>query len=87
MAKQGATNWRKEVDEDTKRLQSLLFGASSALENGDFTSAQIINLRLLGFLDSRARDDVDEAFIRPIRLKARSLLDTARRALTPESDR
>lgn len=87
MAKQGATNWRKEVDESAKRLQSLLFGATSALESGGFTSSQILTLRLLGFLDSRARDDVDEAFIRPIRLEARSLLDSARRALTPESDR
>ncbi|KAL8153048.1 hypothetical protein V2J09_010808 [Rumex salicifolius] len=87
MAKEGATNWRKEVDDNTKRVQSLLFGATSALTSGDFTTAQILILRLLGFLDSRCRDDVDEAFIRPIRLEARSLLDTARRALTAESDR
>ncbi|XP_043703380.1 ATPase family AAA domain-containing protein FIGL1 isoform X2 [Telopea speciosissima] len=79
--------WREEVDQNLKRLHSLLFGADIALERGDFSSAQILGLRLLGFLDSQTRTDVDEAFIDPIRREVASKIDTARRSLAPESDR
>ncbi|KAL6508188.1 Fidgetin-like protein 1 [Orobanche hederae] len=79
--------WRKEVDQNLKRLQSLLFGADAALEKGDFSSAQVLSLGLIGFLDSRSQSSVDEAFIRPIRREAVSKLSLARRALIPESDR
>ncbi|KAK9272382.1 hypothetical protein L1049_002753 [Liquidambar formosana] len=79
--------WRKQVDLNLKRLQSLLFGADIALDKGDFSSAHILSLRLLGFLDSHSHSDVDEAFIRPIRREASSKVDTARRALIPDSDR
>ena len=79
--------WRKEVDENLKRLHSLLFGADRALEKQDFSSALILGLRLIGFLDSHCNSDVDEAFIRPIRREALSKIDMARRSLIPGSDR
>ncbi|KAL0377294.1 UNVERIFIED_CONTAM: ATPase family AAA domain-containing protein FIGL1 [Sesamum radiatum] len=79
--------WRKEVDQNLKRLQSLLFGADAALEKGDYGSAQVLSLALIGFLDSRSRSPVDEAFIRPIRGEAVSKLGMARRSLIPDSDR
>ncbi|XP_010250750.1 PREDICTED: fidgetin-like protein 1 [Nelumbo nucifera] len=79
--------WRKEVDENLKRLHSLLFGADLALERKDFLTAQILGLRLLGFLDSRSHNHVDEAFIHPIRSEISSKIDSARRSLAPESDR
>lgn len=79
--------WRKEVDQNLKRLQSLLFGADAAQEKGDFGSAQALSLALIGFLDSHSRCAVDEAFIRPIRREAVSRLGSARRASIPDSDR
>ncbi|XP_073294098.1 ATPase family AAA domain-containing protein FIGL1 isoform X1 [Primulina huaijiensis] len=81
------TCWRKEVDENLKRLQSLLFGADAAFEKGDFWSAQVLALGLIGFLDSRTHSPVDEAFIRPILREAASKLGLARRSLIPDSDR
>ncbi|KAL2906853.1 ATPase family AAA domain-containing protein FIGL1 [Bienertia sinuspersici] len=80
-------NWRKEVDNNIKRLQSLSFGADFALENRDFTSAQLLSLRLLGFLEARSQNDVDSSFIHPIRCEALSKLASARRELTPALDR
>lgn len=80
-------NWRKEVDDNIKRLQSMLFGADIALENGDYSSVQLLSLRLLGFLESRSQNDVDASFLLPIRRDALSKLAAARRELTPVSDR
>ncbi|GMH15035.1 hypothetical protein Nepgr_016876 [Nepenthes gracilis] len=80
-------NWRKELDQNIKRLQSLLFGADIAIDKREFASAEILSLRLLGFLDSRCRNDADVAFTQPIRYEAFSKLDVARRALISESDR
>lgn len=79
--------WRKQVDQNLKRLQSLLFGADFALEKGDFSTAQLLGLRLLGFLDSQTHTDVDQTFIQPIRREAVEKIHVARRSLTPESDR
>ncbi|KAK6267160.1 hypothetical protein QUC31_017997 [Theobroma cacao] len=79
--------WRKEVDQNLKRLHSLLFGAELCLEKRDFAAAQVLSLRLLGFLDSHSHSEVDEAFTRPIRRDTVSKLDSARRALVQESDR
>ncbi|XP_061348874.1 ATPase family AAA domain-containing protein FIGL1 [Gastrolobium bilobum] len=79
--------WRMEVDENLKRLHSLLFGAEHALDNNDFSSAYVLTLRLLGFLESRRCSDVDEAFVQPIRREALAKLHSARRSLTPQSDR
>ncbi|CAH9112343.1 unnamed protein product [Cuscuta epithymum] len=79
--------WRKEVDMNLKRLQSLVFGAGQALEMRHLGSAQVLSLALIGFLDSRSNTDVDEAFIRPIRCEALSNLDSARHNLMSESDR
>ncbi|KAM7509250.1 hypothetical protein LguiA_019703 [Lonicera macranthoides] len=79
--------WRKKVDLNLKRLHSLLFGADLALDNSDFTSAQLLSLRLIGFLDSHSHSDLDDSFIHPIRHEVLSKLDTARRSLIPESDR
>ncbi|CAA7046531.1 unnamed protein product [Microthlaspi erraticum] len=82
-----ALGWRKEVDENLKRLQSLLFGADRFLEKSDFSSAQILGLRLLGFLDSRAITDEDRAFIGPIRREVASKVDLALEGLVSDSDR
>ncbi|PON61316.1 Spastin [Parasponia andersonii] len=79
--------WRKQVDDNLKRLHSLLFGAEAALQKRDFSSAQILGLRLLGFLDSHSHSHLDRAFLRPIRLQAVSDVDSARRSLIPASDR
>lgn len=79
--------WRKEVDENLKRLQSLLFGADQFLEKSDFSSAQILGLRLLGFLDSRSVTEADRAFIGPIRREVASKVDSALEGLVSDSDR
>ncbi|KAL9241739.1 hypothetical protein vseg_015812 [Gypsophila vaccaria] len=81
-------NWRKLVDDNLKRLQSLLFGADFALENRDYASAEVLSLRLIGFLDSRSSSSaVDAAAVRPIRRHAVSKLAAARGGLAPNSDR
>ncbi|KAK7316058.1 hypothetical protein VNO77_34727 [Canavalia gladiata] len=80
-------SWRMEVEEKLKRLQSLLFGAERALENNDFSSAYVLALRLIGFLDAHCHSNEDEAFIQPIRRDALAKLHSARRSLTPQSDR
>ncbi|KAL9267637.1 ATPase family AAA domain-containing protein [Drosera capensis] len=82
-----AMNWRLEIDRNTKRLQSLLFGADAALGNRDFAAAEILSLRLIGFLKSRCRSEVDEAFVRKIEKEAVSKLEMARRALREGLDR
>ncbi|KAJ6754460.1 FIDGETIN-LIKE PROTEIN 1 [Salix purpurea] len=79
--------WRKQVDENLKRLHSLQFGADLALEKRDFSAAHLLSLRLLGFLDSHSLSDADEALTRTIRSDAVSKLDSARRSLAPESER
>ncbi|OIT05585.1 PREDICTED: fidgetin-like protein 1 [Nicotiana attenuata] len=80
-------SWRKEIDTNLKRLHSMLFGAEVALEKKDFSSATVLGLGLIGFLDSHSHSDVDDAFIRPIRCEALSKFDSARRSLITESDR
>ncbi|CAH8388432.1 unnamed protein product [Eruca vesicaria subsp. sativa] len=80
-------SWRKEVDENLKRLHSLLFGAEQFLEKSDFSSAQILGLRLLGFLDSRSVTEADRAFIAPIRREVASKVDSALEGLVSDSDR
>lgn len=84
------TNWRKEADERLRRLHSLLFGADAALEHGDAAGAQVLALRLLGFLDSQAPaadSGPDAAFIAPIRAAAAARLAAASRAGAADSDR
>ncbi|KAK9714370.1 hypothetical protein RND81_06G089100 [Saponaria officinalis] len=80
-------NWRKEVDENPKRLQSLLFGTDLALDNRDYTSTQVLSLRRFGFLDSRSSTTVDAVVVRPIRRHAVSKLDAARSTLARHSAR
>ncbi|QCD93951.1 ATPase family AAA domain-containing protein FIGL1 [Vigna unguiculata] len=81
-------NWRMEAEENLQRLQSLLLGAEHALAREDFASAHVLALRLLGFLDVKSYSDaVDEAFLQPTRRDALSKLHTARKSLTPLSDR
>ena len=79
--------WRKEMDQNLKRLQSLLFGAELCYEKRDLAAAQVLSLRLLGFLDSHSHSEIDEAFTRPIGNDAVSKLDSARLVLVQESDR
>ncbi|KAL5581367.1 hypothetical protein UlMin_013809 [Ulmus minor] len=86
-ASAGEVCWRKQADDNLKRLHSLLFAADATLENRDFSSAQILGLRLVGFLDSHSHSDLDNAFIHPIRREALSKIDAARRSLIPDSDR
>ncbi|MFS7956379.1 putative microtubule-severing ATPase [Helianthus anomalus] len=79
--------WRKQLDANLKRLQSLLFGADIAIQKGDYSYAQLLSLRLIGFLDSQCLNDEDEALIRPIRREAVSKLESARQSLLADSDR
>jgi len=79
--------WRKEVDENMKRLHSLLFGAESHRDADDYSSAYILSLRLLGFLDSRSHSETHQAFIQHIRTRALSYLHTAGKSLTPSINR
>lgn len=79
--------WRKEVDDNLKRLQSLLFGADQFLEKSDFSSAQTLGLRLLGFLDSCSVTDADRVLIDPIRREVASKVDSALEGLVSDSDR
>ncbi|XP_058778963.1 ATPase family AAA domain-containing protein FIGL1 [Vicia villosa] len=79
--------WRKQVDENLKRLHSLLFGVERAIENHDFSSAYILSLRLIGFLDSHSQSETDQAFIQHIRRQALTYLHTARKAITPVTNR
>ncbi|XP_077250315.1 P-loop containing nucleoside triphosphate hydrolases superfamily protein isoform X2 [Tasmannia lanceolata] len=79
--------WRKGLDENLNRLQSLVFRADLAIEKGDFSAALVLGLRLIGFLDSHSHDAIDSAFIHPIRREIMSKIDTARRSLAPDSDR
>lgn len=84
---EGGRSWRKEADDNLRRLHSLVFAADVALERGDCADAQILGLRLLGFLDSRTETAVDAAFVAPIRAEVCSKIDVARHSLAPESDR
>ncbi|KAL6623163.1 hypothetical protein ACP70R_033042 [Stipagrostis hirtigluma subsp. patula] len=89
-AGEGPKNWRAEADERLRRLHSLQFGADAALERGDAAAAQVLALRLLGFLDSQtltADEGPDAAFVAPIRAAASSRLAAASRARAPDSDR
>ncbi|XP_048529286.1 ATPase family AAA domain-containing protein FIGL1 isoform X1 [Triticum urartu] len=84
------TNWRKEVDGLLRRMHSLLFGADAALERGDAAAAQVLVLRLLGFLDSQtlsAYTGPEAAFVAPIRAAASSRLAAASRVGASDSDR
>lgn len=79
--------WRKQVDKNLKRLHSLLFGVERAIENHDFSSAYILSLRLIGFLDSHSQSETDQTFIQHIRRQALTYLHTARKAITPVTNR
>lgn len=80
------TNWRAEVGANIRRLHSLLFGAEAAVERGDHSTAQLLGIRLLGFLDSRTVTPLDAVYITPIRAEVQSIVATASRALASNSD-
>ncbi|CAN0925383.1 ATPase family AAA domain-containing protein FIGL1 [Linum grandiflorum] len=86
-ARDASPSWRKQVDDNLNRLHSLKFGADRLLEKEDFSTSYMLGLRLIGFLDSHSLSDADEALTRPVRREALSKLDSARRALVPDSDR
>lgn len=86
-APQATPCWRKQVDDNLKRLHSLCFGADHFLQKRDFSSAQLLGLQLLGFLESQSLSEVDELLTRPIRREAVAKLDVARFALVQDSDR
>ncbi|KAM0935885.1 putative microtubule-severing ATPase [Dioscorea sansibarensis] len=86
-AEVGERSWRGDADERLKRLHSLLFGAELALERGDPATAQILALRLLGFLDSNTHSSVDAVYIAPIRADASAKLVSASRAQASDADR
>ncbi|CAJ2663496.1 unnamed protein product [Trifolium pratense] len=81
--------WRKEVDENLQRLHSLLFGVERALDqqNCDFSTAYILSLRLIGFIDSCSQSEIDQAFLQQTRRQALTYLRTAKQSLTPLIDR
>lgn len=79
-------NWRAEVGENLRRLHSLLFGAEAAAERGDNVTAQVLGLRLLGFLDSCTVSSLDAAYITPIRAEVQYIVSAAFRALAPDSN-
>lgn len=79
--------WRNELDTYLKRLQSLLFGAEIAIQKQNYSYAQLLCLRLIGFLAYRSLNDVDEASIRPIRFETLTKLDSVTQSLIPDSDR
>lgn len=87
------TNWRKEADDRLRRLHSLQFGADVALEGKDPAGAQVLALRLLGFLDSQALPGDggaaghEASFVAPIRAAASSSVAAAIRARAGRSDR
>uniref|UniRef100_A0A0D9XZ03 AAA+ ATPase domain-containing protein n=1 Tax=Leersia perrieri TaxID=77586 RepID=A0A0D9XZ03_9ORYZ len=92
-----ATNWRKEAEERLRRLHSLQFGADVALAEGkgrDPSAAQVLALRLLGFLDSQSQalcvprggTGHEASFVAPIRAAASSTLAAAIRARADKSD-
>uniref|UniRef100_A0A0E0J9V6 AAA+ ATPase domain-containing protein n=1 Tax=Oryza nivara TaxID=4536 RepID=A0A0E0J9V6_ORYNI len=86
------TNWRKEADDRLRRLHSLQFGADVALEGKDPAGAQVLALRLLGFLDSQALPGDggaaghEASFVAPIRAAASSSVAAAIRARAGRSD-
>ncbi|PKA57742.1 Katanin p60 ATPase-containing subunit A1 [Apostasia shenzhenica] len=82
-----AENWRAEVEENLRRLHSLLFGVDAADERGDPATAQVLGLRLLGFLDSHTVSSLDHTYISPIRAEVQSRVASATRALASNSDR
>lgn len=84
---EGSMWWRKRVDMKLKRVQSLVLGAEVALDNSDFSTAQVLALRLIGFLDSQSLSTLDHAYITPIRHHASSILLSANRSLIPQSHR
>ncbi|CAN4079106.1 unnamed protein product [Withania somnifera] len=84
--KKSELSWRKGVDTYLKRLHSMLFGTELALGRKDFSSATVLGLGLIGFLDSHSHSDVDDAFIRPIRCESLSNFDSSGRSLITESD-
>ncbi|KAL1830968.1 hypothetical protein DCAR_0100921 [Daucus carota subsp. sativus] len=86
MLKESEQNWRKQVNCNVERLHSLLFASELALQKRDFSCAQTLCLRLIGFLDSRVANDVDESFVLPIRRQAMSNLLAATTSLVPISD-
>jgi Gpi18-like mannosyltransferase len=81
--------WRKEVAENLQRLHSLLFGVERALDqqNRDFSSAYLLSLRLIGFIDSRSQSEIDQVFLQQTRCQALTYLHTAKQSLTPIIDR
>ncbi|XP_020587592.1 fidgetin-like protein 1 [Phalaenopsis equestris] len=79
-------NWRAEVRENLRHLHSLLFGAEAAGERGDHATAQVLGLRLLGFLDSHTVSPLDSVYITPIRAEVQSRVAAASRALAPDSN-
>ncbi|KAK8923425.1 Katanin p60 ATPase-containing subunit A1 [Platanthera zijinensis] len=80
------TNWRAEVGANLLRLHSLLFGAEAAVERGYQSTAQILGLHLIGFLDSRTVSPVDAAYIASIRAGVLEIVAMASRASAPDSD-
>ncbi|ERN09975.1 fidgetin-like protein 1 isoform X1 [Amborella trichopoda] len=79
--------WRRDVDENLQRLHSLLFGTDITIERGNPSTSLLLGLQLLGFLDSRSQNPIDEALVYPIRRQVLSKITYARRSLAPDSDR
>ncbi|KAJ0111087.1 hypothetical protein Patl1_03019 [Pistacia atlantica] len=74
-APQATPCWRKQVDDNLKRLHSLCFGADHFLQKRDYSSARLLSLQLLGFLESQSLSEDDEVLTRPIHRDAVAKLD------------
>ena len=80
-------SWKAIVDEKLRRLHSLQFKAEEALENGDGEGSLMLNLCLLGFLESQCSTAEDRVFVSPIIDQTKQRIDASREKASVSIDR
>ena len=80
-------SWKEIVDEKLQRLHSLQFGAEEALENGDGETSLMLNLCLLGFLESQCSTAEDRILASPIIHQTKQRIDACRDKISVSVDR